>query len=292
MVTTTAKTDVSSNGDGAATAVSTDTNNINNVNDQPDVGGVDVAPNESDWMVNAATTLGVKQIFFPDEEIQMPLDPEEERIKGVMLQKKLVNAYLKPGSPGYTPDTWAPPERPYYLDPSIKDLLPVESDAQKMLAQIGESCALKTSIAGVGGYVMGAVFGLFMASMETNPMPISTPKPTQLGTVNVQAVPANIGMPKTMQAQQMEIPTVKDALKYNWKRMKSSGKSFGVLGLMFCATECGIESYTGYHGVENAVGSGAFVGGILGLRAGVQPAVFGAVGFAAFSYVIDIYMRG
>eukprot|EP00040_Diaphanoeca_grandis_P003518 m.25112 g.25112 ORF g.25112 m.25112 type:complete len:272 (-) comp14881_c0_seq1:42-857(-) len=247
---------------------------------------------DTGWFNKAVTTLGIDKLINPEPEIQIPLDPAEEALKAIMIQKKLAKAYLEPRAPGYSTVTWSPPDIPYYLKPEIRDLLPQESDAQKTLAKIGESCALKTTIAGVGGYVMGAVFGLFMASMETSPIPSSAAtQNTQLGNVAVQGVPKNLGMPATLAAQHIAVPTIKDALKYNWKRMKSSGKSFGVLGLMFCATECSMESYLGYHGIENAVGAGAIVGGILGLRAGVQPAIFGALGFAGFSYVIDIYMR-
>ncbi|KAI0214666.1 Mitochondrial import inner membrane translocase subunit Tim22 [Lamellibrachia satsuma] len=123
-----------------------------------------------------------------------------------------------------------------------------------------ESCAFKTGMSCVLGFALGGAFGLFTAGIDPN---ITGP----------------------------ETPTV----KLVWKEMKartiSYSKNFALIGAMFAGTECLIESYRGKTELLNGTLSGGFVGGVIGLRAGVKPAILGALGFAAFSTAIDYYLR-
>ena len=134
--------------------------------------------------------------------------------------------------------------------------LPEEARIQAVF----DSCLFKSGMSCVMGFALGGAFGLFTAGID----------PNITGT---------------------ETPTV----KLVWKEMKvrtaSYAKNFAVVGAMFAGTECIIESYRGKTELINGTASGAIVGGVLGLRAGLKAAGFGALGFAAFSTAIDYYLR-
>ena len=123
-----------------------------------------------------------------------------------------------------------------------------------------DSCAFKTSMSCVMGGALGGAFGLFTAGID----------PNLTGT---------------------ETPTLKSVWKEMKVRTASYAKNFAVVGAMFAGTECVVESYRGKTELINGTASGAIVGGVLGLRAGLKAAGFGAIGFAAFSTAIDYYLR-
>ncbi|XP_060068711.1 mitochondrial import inner membrane translocase subunit Tim22-like [Ylistrum balloti] len=130
-----------------------------------------------------------------------------------------------------------------------------------MISKFFESCSFKFCASGVMGFALGGVFGLFTASID----PMST--------------------------MSTETPTTRMVLQEMKARSWSYGKNFAVVGAMFATTECLIESYRGKTELINGTVSGGIVGGVLGIRAGLKAGVIGSLGFAAFSTVIDYYMR-
>jgi import inner membrane translocase subunit TIM22 len=86
-------------------------------------------------------------------------------------------------------------------------------------------------------------------------------------------------------------PSAREVLREMKGTMVSYGKNFAIVGAMFSAVECTIESYRGKSDWRNGTYAGGITGGIIGLRAGIKAGIFGAAGFAAFSTLIDYYMR-
>jgi mitochondrial import inner membrane translocase subunit TIM22 len=105
---------------------------------------------------------------------------------------------------------------------------------------------------------MGALLGLFTASVD--PMYSINPN---------------------------KIPTMKEIALEMKNRALSTGKNFAIIGVIFSAIECNIESYRGKSDLYNGGMAGFLTGGLLGLRAGVKAGLFGGVGFALFSVAIE-----
>ncbi|XP_061596945.1 mitochondrial import inner membrane translocase subunit Tim22 [Cololabis saira] len=153
------------------------------------------------------------------------------------------------------------------LSPGVMGGLPVpfKSDEQKMIERSMESCAFKSLLACVGGFVLGGAFGVFTAGIDTN-----------------------VGFdPK----DPLRTPTAREVLKDMGQRGMSYAKNFAIVGAMFSCTECVIESHRGKSDWKNAVYSGCVTGGVIGFRAGLKAGVLGCGGFAAFSAAIEYYLR-
>ncbi|XP_076333578.1 mitochondrial import inner membrane translocase subunit Tim22 [Tachypleus tridentatus] len=125
-----------------------------------------------------------------------------------------------------------------------------------------ESCMFKTVMSCVLGFGLGGAIGLFSASVDPN-----------IAGVNAQ--------------QQ----TARQVLRDMKVKTLSHAKNFAIIGAMFAATECMIESHRAKNDWKNGTLAGAVTGGIIGLRAGIKAGVVGAAGFAAFSTIIDYYLR-
>ncbi|KAF2841170.1 TIM22 protein [Patellaria atrata CBS 101060] len=133
-----------------------------------------------------------------------------------------------------------------------------------------ESCPGKTSMSGVMGMGLGAMFGLFMSSMRYD-------------------------TPLTPQGAEIAKLPVREQLRRGFKEMGrasySSGKNFGLIGAIFAGTECCIEGFRAKNDLSNGIAAGCLTGGALAIKAGPQAAALGCAGFAAFSAAIDYYMR-
>lgn len=148
---------------------------------------------------------------------------------------------------------------------NIKHFTPVafKTKEEKMIGAAFESCAFKSMLSLVAGFVLGGGIGLFSASV--NP---------------------------TFPGRDMPQQTAREVLRDMKNSTVSYGKNFAAIGFMFSGVECAIESYRGRTDWKNGTYAGGVTGGILGLRAGVKAGVFGAMGFAGFSFLIEYWMHG
>lgn len=153
-----------------------------------------------------------------------------------------------------------------------------EEGARQIMAFVS-SCPGKAMLAGGSGFVLGGVFGFFMASMAYD-------TPLGIGQVGGAAALA--------QEKYLELP-LKEQMKIQfrdvWKRTKSSAKNFGYIGLLFSGVECCIEGLRGKSDLYNGAAAGCITGGGLAIKSGPEAALIGCAGFAAFSTAIDMYMR-
>ncbi|EDQ92600.1 uncharacterized protein MONBRDRAFT_30975 [Monosiga brevicollis MX1] len=151
---------------------------------------------------------------------------------------------------------------------------------EETIKAVLESCGMKAAMSFVGGGVLGAGMGVFFASMDVS-MPYSVPG---------MQVP---GQPSFEERSNMTTrETIRSMGRQLGSRAWSYGKSFAFIGFMFAGSECLIESHRAKHDSVNTAGAACFTGGIMGLRAGPTPALFGCATFVAFSFVMDQLLGG
>ncbi|KAJ3276144.1 Mitochondrial import inner membrane translocase subunit tim22 [Borealophlyctis nickersoniae] len=137
---------------------------------------------------------------------------------------------------------------------------------QVMMQGIMESCPAKVVMSGAAGFALGGTFGMFMSSVDWG---------------------ANTEEFRNMKTKDQ----IKVTLKDMGSKSYSSAKNFMVVGAIFSGTECLIETYRAKNDIWNGVSAGCLTGGALAARAGPKAAVLGCGGFAAFSAVIDYWLR-
>ncbi|KAL6259578.1 hypothetical protein P5V15_009496 [Pogonomyrmex californicus] len=137
----------------------------------------------------------------------------------------------------------------------------IKTIEEKRIESIMESCAFKSIMSCVIGYGLGAAIGLFSSSVNPNVASI--------------------------EKQQ----SAREILKEMKTTTLSYAKNFAVVGCIFSAIECTIESSRGKTDWKNGTYAGGLTGGLIGLRAGIKAGIVGAAGFAAFSTAIDYYMH-
>ncbi|KAI3389657.1 hypothetical protein SNEBB_001370 [Seison nebaliae] len=156
-------------------------------------------------------------------------------------------------------------KRQMFVNPQCGAFHQAPPPEQARIQKLMDSCSAKMVISGVGGVGLGAIFGIFTASID----PMSTITP----------------------AGQIKPPTTKQVFFEMKNRSISYAKNFAVLGIIFSGIECNIESYRGKQDIWNGTYAGAATGGILGFRAGVKAGIYGTIGFAGFSYLIELFLN-
>jgi len=166
----------------------------------------------------------------------------------------------------------------------MADFPPADSDippdpAQDLVVQRGyrwgqefgmlirESCLVKGAMGCVAGFVMGYGMGFLMAPMDSS-------------------AALDPELQKKPMSQQ-----IRKGIKDMGRRSSSFARNFAAVGGMFSLSDCVVEKWRGKHDWVNPTLSGSFTGAVLAIRGGPQATLFGAVGFGAFSLVIDKVME-
>lgn len=164
--------------------------------------------------------------------------------------------------------TGQPPQNKSYYDMTPEEQAQV--GAEHMM-KFMSSCPGKMVFAGVTGFALGGVFGLFMSSMSWD---------YQAGASEAAKI-AHLPFKQQMKIQFSDMG----------RRSYSSAKNFGYIGGVYSFVECCIESLRAKNDIYNSISAGCITGGGLAIKSGPQGVLFGCGAFAAFSTAIETYMR-
>lgn len=160
----------------------------------------------------------------------------------------------------------APPKA--YADMTVEEQ--AEAGAQAMV-EFMQSCPGKTAAAGIMGFGLGGVFGVFMSSLSYD---------TPSGYSEVSKI-SHLPFRQQMRLQFTDM----------FKRSYASAKNFGKVGGVYTGFECCIESLRAKDDMYNSLSAGALTGATLAIRSGPVGAAVGALGFSLFSLAIETYLR-
>ncbi|KAJ9108976.1 Mitochondrial import inner membrane translocase subunit tim22 [Naganishia friedmannii] len=167
---------------------------------------------------------------------------------------------------------------PIYLpgqEPVPPGTTPEERQEMQQMVKYGkyagyamESCPVKVVLSGGAGFGLGAFFSLMSATFAYED-PLSKASEKLVGT----------------RAQTAYI------FKEMGRNMWTSGKGFAKVGALYSGFECCIEGYRAKNDIYNAVAGGFLSGAVLARSSGLRAAMGGGAAFAAFSAVIDLWIR-
>lgn len=147
--------------------------------------------------------------------------------------------------------------------------LAMPSPEQMVQEDVMNNCGVRTVLAAVMGAGLGAVFGIFMGTMDT------------------AAIGEGVGPPPENQTTRQVFRQMVTSTRM---RMWSYMKGFTVVGALYSGSECLIEKTRAKHDIYNTVYAGCATGAILAHSGGPKAMCFGCAGFAAFSAAIEKFM--
>jgi len=109
-------------------------------------------------------------------------------------------------------------KREMMIVPRVLGATFIQSKEELFVQNAMESCVFKSALSGVAGFALGGALGLFSAS---------------------------VGPEATMHDPATQ--TVKQVFKDMGSKSFAYAKNFAILGLVFAATECAVESVSGYN---------------------------------------------